>query len=52
MYKGDLMTLTNIVKSINKIQEANMTFTHNLVIHLYFKKVCYTRVLDCINACP
>jgi len=31
-------TLSKTARSMNIIQETNMTFTHNLVIHLYFKK--------------
>jgi hypothetical protein len=44
--------LSKIVRSVNIIQDANMIFIHNLVIHLYFRKVCYTWMLDCVNACP
>jgi len=50
--KSKRVTLRKTVKSISIIQEANMTFALNLVIHLYFEKVCHTWVLESINACP
>jgi len=37
---------------MNITQEVNMTFIHNLAIHIYSKTVCYIWVLDCTNACP
>jgi len=41
-----------IARSMNITQEVNMTFTHNLAIHLYSKTVCYIWVLDCTDTCP
>jgi len=37
---------------MNITQAVNMTFLHNLTIHLYPKIVCYIWVLDCTNTCP
>ena len=46
------MTSRKTVESINITREANMTFTLNLITHLYFKKVCYTWESDCTKHLP
>ena len=46
------MTSRKIVKFMIITREANMTFTHNLITHLNFKKVWCIWMSDCTNNCP